>query len=102
MCEGVWFRVGGSAGPLPVPGELAKTGGVEWNASVIYWFGVVDRCTQWWRKERRMVLVGDETLYVACPAGRRPRQTAAFVVDARGGHSWRTCVVQSPGGTVRS
>eukprot|EP00667_Euglena_gracilis_P004779 EG_transcript_4810 len=52
---------------VTVPGELAKTGGVEWNASVIYWFGVVDRCTQWWRKERRMVLVGDETLYVAFP-----------------------------------
>eukprot|EP00668_Euglena_longa_P006776 GGOE01008096.1.p1 GENE.GGOE01008096.1~~GGOE01008096.1.p1 ORF type:complete len:454 (+),score=99.56 GGOE01008096.1:42-1403(+) len=52
---------------VTIPRELEKTGGVDWNESVIYWFGMVDRCTQWWRKERRLILVGDEVLYVAFP-----------------------------------
>jgi len=52
---------------VTVPPSVDRTGDIDWNASILYWYGMVDRCTQWWRKERRVLFVGDEHVYIGYP-----------------------------------
>jgi len=40
-------------GPGPVPPSVDRTGDIDWNASILYWYGMVDRCTQWSPGRRR-------------------------------------------------
>eukprot|EP00669_Euglena_mutabilis_P011751 TRINITY_DN6364_c0_g1_i1.p2 TRINITY_DN6364_c0_g1~~TRINITY_DN6364_c0_g1_i1.p2 ORF type:complete len:294 (+),score=93.51 TRINITY_DN6364_c0_g1_i1:37-882(+) len=56
-----------------VPKELAGCGGIDWGASVVYWYGFVDRTNTWWRKERRALFVSDDHIYIAHVDGHTAR-----------------------------